>query len=329
MSAEPRRTAGGGGGGGSARRVGIALVATLLAVSVLAAAESPSLEVTAPTAAVSVGDRVTVRAAARGDGELQWGELKVAVRDGGDWAVADGPREITGSRPPVWELVLVPLAVGDLELPAITTTARVAGEAAVEVTPASPPQVTVATVLPAEGEPEPAPLRAPIGVAGLPWEWLLPILLVLAPLVAVGWWLWRRRRRVALAGAARRALPPLAELEALARELRARIDRDGPDVVCDRLAHGLRRYLERRTGEPALEMTSFELRLLGRRSGWSDEVQRGVQLIMKLVDGVRFGRRAAIESELAKAIDTAVAAGRAHERQLAPEPADDVAEAAG
>lgn len=300
--------------------------------TVLAADQAPSLDVTVPTAAVSVGDRVAVQVAARGTGDLQWGNLKVAVAADGDWAVVDGPREVAGSAPPAWEVVLAPLAVGEVQLPELSTTAREPGGEAVEVTPAELPKVTVASVLPAAegGEaaaPEARPLRAPLGVHGLPWEWLLPALAVLVPLAAAGWWLWRRRRRRDDGLAPRRQLAPWPELEALGRELRERIGRAGPDEVCDRLAHGLRRYLERRTGEPALEMTSFELRLLGRRRGFADEVQRGVQQATTLVDAVRFGRRPAIEDELERALDAALAAARAYESQLAPPTSDERAEA--
>ena len=44
------------------------------------------------------------------------------------------------------------------------------------------------------------------------------------------------------------------ELEALVADLDGRVGRDPADGICDRLAAGLRRFLERRTGEPAEEM---------------------------------------------------------------------------
>ena len=93
-------------------------------------------------------------------------------------------------------------------------------------------------------------------------------------------------------------LPPLAELEALASELEERVGREPADGVCDRLAAGLRHYLERRTGEPAEEMTSFELRLLARDRGWPETTQRLVQRVMGVADGIRFGRRPSTDEEL-------------------------------
>ena len=91
-----------------------AVVLALLTAASVGAAE-PSLEVTVPDGAVAVGDRVPVRVQARGEAGL-WGELTVRVNPDGPWAVVDGPREIEGSRPPAWEVILVPLKVERLLL---------------------------------------------------------------------------------------------------------------------------------------------------------------------------------------------------------------------
>ena len=63
-------------------------------------------------------------------------------------------------------------------------------------------------------------------------------------------------------------------------------------------------------------MTSFELRGLARSGGWPDAVQHGVQRVMGVVDGVRFGRRRVPERELQQAIDQAVDCGRSLESFL-------------
>jgi hypothetical protein len=113
-------------------------------------------------------------------------------------------------------------------------------------------------------------------------------------------------------------LPPLAEFEALAADLEERVGREPGDGVCDRLAGGLRRYLERRTGDPAGEMTSFELRLLARRRGWPETTQRLLQRVMAVADGVRFGRRSTGDEELARAIAMALDSARSVEAFLTP-----------
>jgi len=299
----------------------IALGCLALAVAVMAAAAAfagdPALVVSAPVGAVTVGDRVPVTVTARGDGTWLWGELTVKVADDGQWAVVDGPTEVVGARPPAWQLTLAPMATGSLALPEMATTARLPdGEPQVVTATASAP-VEVASVLPPDGEVEPAPLRAPVGVHGLPWEWVVPILIVLIPALAIQHWWLRRRRRAAVTGE-EAALPPLEQLEQLARDLGAILAVEPAEIVCDRLAGGLRRYLERRTGEPACEMTSFELRVAARRLGWPEDVQRGIHRVMQVVDGVRFGRRGAPEGELMQAISTAVETGRGLEIHLAP-----------
>ena len=289
-----------------------------------AAADAPTLSIEVSPGSVRVGDRVEVMASARGGGDGLWGEPTVAVTDEGPWALVDGPTAVAGARPPAWTLVLAPLELGEQPLPDISVSVRMPGGDTVSATADAPPSVEVVSVLPEGDEPpEPAPLRDPIGVAGFPWEWVLPAAVVLLPLgLAVAWW-WRSRGRSETE--ARPALPPLAELEALAEALGERVGRDPADGVCDRLAAGLRRYLERRTGEPAGEMTSFELRLLARQRGWPETTQRLVQRVMYVADGVRFGRRTCPDDELHAAIGGAVDAARSIEAFLEPADSDGTA----
>lgn len=285
------------------------------------AAEEASLELEISPTSVAVGDRVEVMASARGGGELLWGELTVALEPDGVWELVGGPTAVSGVRPPAWMLELAPMEMGEQKLPAITVSARSADGEVTEIGSADPPSVNVVSVLSGEeGDTAPAPLRDPIGVRGLPWEWALPICGALLPLLAGAAWWWRGRGRPEARAVP--ALPPLAELEALASELEAKVGREPVEGVCDRLAAGLRHYLERRTGEPAEEMTSFELRLLARRRGWPETTQRLVQQVMTVVDGVRFGRRPVAEDELLRAVTLAVDAARAVEAHLAP--AEDV-----
>ncbi len=304
------------------------LMATILAVVIVASAVAaePSLEVAVPSGPVAVGDRVPVRVQARGDGGL-WGELTVRVSPDGPWAVVDGPREIEGSRPPVWELTLVPLQVEQLELPEMTSTVRSEDGAVRRIAPVAASSVTVASVLPPDQEVEPAPLRNPLGVHGFPWEWAVPILLVLVPALALQHW-WLRRRRDRSIDDHTSHLPPLEQLEVLVRELYQELGTTPAEQVCDRLAAGFRRYLERRTGEPALEMTSFELRVLARDRRWPEPVQRSLHRVMQVVDGVRFGRRIVPDAELGQAISAGLEGAENLERHMAPadpEPAVEVA----
>lgn len=292
----------------------VALAALLVCLGV-AAEEPPTLEVTAPDGAVSVGDRVSVRVVARGGDEWLWGDLQVVAAAGGPWEVINGPQTVAGTRPPAWRVELAPMELGEVALPEFKVTARPPEGEPQEVTSAATPSVQVASVLPTDDQVEPAPLRDPVGVKGFPWEWLVPALIVLLPLAALAAWWWRRRRSRSVTDSGVR-LPPFPQLRALLEELAARVGRDPAEGLCDRLAGGFRRYLERRTGEPALEMTSFELRGLARRSGWPEPVQRSIHRVMEVADGVRFGRRHVVEAELKAAIAAAGDAASELERHL-------------
>ncbi len=297
-------------------RAELALALALLAGGgTAAAAEPPRLELELKASGLRVGDPLPLTVRARGGEDLAWGGLEVAAGPEGPWAVVEGPRELAGARPPAWELVVAPLAVGELELPAIAATVREPGGAVREVAAAAAPPVTVASVLPEGEEAKPLPLRDPIGVGGFPWEWVLPLAVPVLGLAAGLAW-WRRRRRGA-DGAGAPEAPPLAELERLLEALERRLGREPGDAICDRLAAGLRRYLARGTGEPAEDMTSFELRLLARRLGWPERVQRGIQEAMGVADRTRFGRAAADEAGLRRAIASARDSAREIDRLLA------------
>ena len=313
----------------TARVIAVA-VALTMAVAATAAADGPaSLEVSAPATAVSVGDRVPVRVIARGGEDLMWGVPRVATTPDGPWEVVAPLHEVAGARPPAWDLVLAPMAVGELHLPVIATTVRTREGDPSEVVADEAPMVTVASVLPADGEVEPAPLHSPIGVHGFPWEWVLPLAVpILGLAAAFAWWGKSRRRTDGVSSVP--VLSPFEELESLAGTLEGRIGRDPIEGICDRLAGGLRRYFERRCEEPAQEMTSFELRLLARGSGWPEGVQRNVRGVTEVVDRVRFGRRPVDEEELHRSIRAAVDTGRGLEEFLATrEQAEAAAEAAG
>ena len=301
------------------KRAALPVVTALLAVwsATVGAAEEPSLDLEIAQSSARVGDRVEVMVSARGgDGRL-WGELTVALQPDGPWALVTPPESIAGVRPPAWKLILAPMALGEQELPEISVSVRSPDDQTSVITCAEPPAVSVVSILSgSEDDQAPAPLRDPIGVRGLPWEWVLPICGLLLPLLAgVALW-WRGRGRSS--EDVRTLLPPLSELETLVSDLGQRVGREPADGICDRLAAGLRRFLERRTGEPAEEMTSFELRLLARRRGWPETTQRLLQQVMGVADGVRFSRRPSTDDELRRAIDLALEAARTIEAHLAP-----------
>lgn len=300
----------------------ICVTVGLLLTTVVAGATEPQLLVRIDGEPVCVGDSIRVQVSALGD-DWKWGKLTVQVSDQGPWAVARQPRELAGTDPPVWELALVPLAVGTRQLPAMSVSVRTRSGEKATIRPAVLPHATITSVLPADEEaPAPAPLRDPIGARGLPWEWALPAFLAGLPVAAL-LALWTGMRRSG-APVSLGSLTPFEELGALARDLGERVARESAAAICDRLAAGLRRYLEHRIGAPAQEMTSFELRRLGRDAGWPEAVQRAVGQVMQVVDDVRFGQRVVPEAALRAAVQAALAAGDQLEAHLAAgEPGSD------
>jgi hypothetical protein len=293
-------------------RATAATLAACLAAVLVGAAEPPHLEAKAPKAAVSVGDRVNVQVTAVGDVGAMWGELSVDPSQ--QWAVVDGPRTVAAADPPAWTVDLAPLATGTLALPEMSVSVRGADGAPRLAALVERPEVTVASVLPPGQDPKPAGLRAPIGVHGLPWEWILPGLLAALPIIGGAVWALRRRRPSSHSG--RTQLAPLAELETEVTRLVKMLGDVPSTVTCDRMATALRRYLERRSGEPALEMTSFELRLAARRLSWPEPVQRTIQGVMAVADGIRFGRRQSSAEDLRRALRETLELGRALEAHL-------------
>ncbi len=300
-----------------------AVVVCLLMASVGGVAEAvEALQVEAPSNPVAVGDRVSVTLTAPG-GPRSWNQPKLAGEDG-TWAMVEKPNEVG---PGQWELVLVPLETGKLPIPAIRVTAA---DGSIAQAPQGSAQVTVASVLPpGTAPPSPAPLRDPVGVNGLPWEWLPPAAALLLPLALLGWVVAKRRRhKDQPEGDLAPELPPLEELLAALERMNADVSREPAVVTCDRLAASMRRFLERRVGEPAQEMTSFELFRMVRRSEWPSGEQGALRRVLETADKVRFARARIAEAELAGAIATAGDFGRALELRLGSSESDTPEEAA-
>jgi hypothetical protein len=291
------------------------VLALILVAATSSGASGPELDVMITETELQVGDRLVIRVVARGGDGLLWGEPRITA-DRGAWAVVDGPRALAGSQPPAWQLTIAPLLVGEQALPEVRATVRSADGTTREAAVSGAPLVRIASVLPAgDQEIEPAPLRDPIGAVGTHWEWLMPVLAGIFVLLVMLLW-WRHRR----SGSAvtEPAVAPLIELKTLIEALRKRIGREPAAGICDRLAGGLRCFLERRTGEPAQEMTSHELHQAARRLSWPAVVQRSLQQVLATADGVRFARRDSTDAELGAAVEAALVVGHEIEAHLAP-----------
>lgn len=299
------------------RRVASLLMA-ICAIGTIAFSEEPTVLVHAPDAALSVGDPLHIRVEASGGEDGFWGDLSLDLGKDEDWAVIEGPKAIPDATSPAWDVTLAPLKLGELPLPTFSLRWRDQDSKARSITPEEVPKITVASVISPDDKGKAAALKDPLGVKGFPWEWILPISVVLLLLVALIFLSLRLRRRKAKDDAEVPALPPFEEIRRALTELEGGIGRETADGICDRLAFILRRYLERRSGEPAAEMTSSELRILARELHWPSDSLTDLQKTMLLLDAVRFARRPVTESELREAVSRTRTMARSLEKHYLP-----------
>jgi len=194
-----------------------------------------------------------------------------------------------------------------IAIPPVEATVHREGAQAFPITLVAP-KVTVASILPADGEDlELREARGFLRIRTFPW-W---ILLVLAALTAVAWWLWRRRTApgpLATAGPGELAL---RDFERLRGDWRA--GEVTPGGFYDRYEQALRRYARAtRTWSPSQTLLGFG---------------SGTQLLAALKRSVivRFAR----VRPRAEGPDAALDAGEAFVRSEMPQPEENAEETAG
>ncbi len=308
--------------GTAARTAGaLAVLLSVLAAAPAAGAPAgPGLTLSVPESAFSVGDHVELRLQAEGPSGLLWGtpEVDVSGAAAASWAVVEPPRPVADADPPAWTAVLAPLRTGTLELPPVRVTVRRPDGGTETVSASGGASVKVVSVLPPGEKVKPAPLADPVGVTGFPWEWILPVAVAILLVALLAWALWRWRRRRRETAERQSPQPPLDELRSLVASLAGAVGSEDVETICDRLARGARRYLERSTGEPAGEMTSFEIQRLARRSAWPASVQLGFRDVLELADRVRFAKRSVADAQVRDVLHRLLAAAEALDAWLRP-----------
>jgi hypothetical protein len=280
----------------------------------------PTLTVAVAPEAPTVGDRVTATLMLSGlpAGE---GEPRFPV-----WQAEWGDAEVLDVRAPAragdtWQqqVVLAFFAPGERILPAVSV--EIAGvEETRAVSLSGPVRIPVRSVLPEVGdvEPEPPapPRRLPLGGRFL---WLAGSLALccLAAALTLG-----RRRPGGATGTGERSIAPLEELTARLAAIDCGAD---PVRAWEQAALGLRRFLGRSLGFPALESTTLQIqRLLARRLA-ADLSMRAVRLL-RSADQIKFARHPATAAGAEEALAEIAALARRIEELSRPEP--DAGEAA-
>ncbi len=196
----------------------------------------------------------------------------------------------------------------------------------------SPPdlELQVASRLPKDQKPEQIAPKADKGIRipAIPakvWVALGAALALAAGLV--WWWIARRRRKAVLGESAAPPVPPGEELRRELDRLTPSVETLGEDArpFFSDLTHAVKRYLERTTGDPVLEWTTFETVRRFREKGFELPAEIALPDLLTSADRVKFGKVAATRDD---ARDGLVRARRLHDHVEARETARLAAEAA-
>jgi hypothetical protein len=306
------------------RRILLApVLAWLLGTSSPLTAQAPpavSPKVEGPTS-VAIGDRVVVTYGAR---------IPIGASLTLDTLVTPAPEE--GKRPPggavleyespaaptltksptgdffEWSqtIALFPFADGEITVPGPHYLFEESSGRKVELRP-PPLTLTVESRLPKGQKPDQLAPKAdkPVRIPAWPAKYWIALGTGVALVAAlVAWLVSRRRRKTADAQAGVPALPPGEELRlALARLAAAAEDLgdDARDFYSD-LTHAVKRFLERATGEPVLEWTTFETVRRLREKGIEFPRETAFPDLLASADRVKFGKGPATRADARQAL---------------------------
>lgn len=304
-----------------------------------------SFSATADRTSVSVGDRVLVTYTAKlpPGATLTLDSLVTPAPVDGERPAGGSVLEFENPAPPTlaksptgnlfeWSqtVALFPFAAGTVRVPGPHYT--------FEESPSGrrldvrPPDLDlrVASRLPKDKKPEEIAPKADRGIRipAIPakfWIALGAAVALVAGLVA--WWIARRRRRVVAGAPAAPPVPPGVELLREIDRLAPVVDTLGTDPrgFYSELTHAVKRYLERTTGDPVLEWTTFETVRRFRERGFDLPADVALPDLLASADRVKFGKASATREDARDALGRA---RRLHDHVEAHEAARRAAEAA-
>jgi hypothetical protein len=290
----------------------------LLALLLLAADAPPRAKATASKTELRVGETFTVEVAATGP---PGATFEFASEAGNESVELRAPTLPPGASPPppgVHRYEAMALALGDVELPALTVPYRLADGSTGSVA-TEPIRLRVESVLPKDPKQQKlADIRGPMPLAiGRPfWIALATAGLLVAAAV---WWLVRRRRPAAAPAPEPALSPDLEALRAL-DQLAASglIERSEFRAYYIALADVAKRYLERRLQAPVMEMTSAEMSSFLRDHPQAGPYAGAVRELAGAADRVKFARGSSLEDEARRHLQAARALVAGVEEALRP-----------
>ena len=203
-------------------------------------------------------------------------------------------------------VALFPFAAGTVQVPGPHYTFEERQGSKVEVRP-SAVELTVASRLPPGQKPDQLAPKAdkPVRIPAWPAKyWIALGSGVALVAVLVAWLVSRRQRKTTDAQAGVPALPPGEELRlALVRRAATaeNLGDDARDFYSD-LTHAVKRFLERATGEPVLEWTTFETVRRLREKGIEFPRETSFPDLLASADRVKFGKGSATRADARQAL---------------------------
>jgi hypothetical protein len=322
-------------------------LAVLLGAASRLLAQSPvefSSKVNGATA-VSVGDRVVVTYSAKlpAGATLTLDSLVTPAPEEGARPPGGAVLEFENPAAPVvtksktgdffeWSqtVALFPFAAGTVQVPGPHYTfEESSSRRRLDVRPPAV-ELTVASRLPKDQKPEEIAPKADKGIRipAIPAKFWAALGAAVALVAGLAWWGILRRRRQGDLGAP--AVPPVPPGE----ELRLELDRLAPVVETlgedprgfySELTHAVKRYLERTTGDPVLEWTTFETVRRLREKGFDLPADVALPDLLASADRIKFGKGAATRDDAREGL---ARARRLHDHVEAREAARRAAEAA-
>ncbi|MFI5119235.1 MAG: hypothetical protein ACHQM4_02430 [Thermoanaerobaculia bacterium] len=204
-------------------------------------------------------------------------------------------------------VTLFPFAAGAITVPGPHYTfEEPSGGRHVDVRPPSV-ELTVASHLPKDQKPEQLAPKAdkPVRIPAWPVKyWIALAAGVTLAAALVAWLVSHRRRKTIVGEAATPALAPGEELRLALARLAAAAENLGDDArgFYSELTYAVKRFLERATGEPVLEWTTFETVRRLREKGFEFPREAAFPDLLASADRVKFGKGAASREDAREAL---------------------------
>ncbi len=280
----------------------------------------PDFSATVDRAAVSLGDRVVVTYTAKlpAGTTLTLDALVTPAPEEGKRPPGGAVLEFENPAPPTltksktgdsfeWSqsVALFPFAAGEITVPGPHYLFEESSGRKVEL---QPPAIvlTVESRLPKGQKPEEIAPKTdkPVRIPAWPVKYWVALAAGVALAAALVAWLVSRRRKAAGTEPGAPAIPPGEELRLALARLAAAAEGLGDDArdFYSELTHSVKRFLERVTGEPVLEWTTFETVRRMREKGFDFPREAAFPDLLASADRVKFGKGAATRADARQAL---------------------------